>query len=351
MRQLMKKLIKAALWTDSHWGRKQNSEEHNQDCMNFVLWFIEQIKKDPTIDHLVFLGDFFETRSAINLDTLNRAYTAVKLLDDLNLPIFFIVGNHDLYFRHNRSVFSTRIFDNLKNFQIIDRPTFIKNVGTDGALFCPYLFHAEFAEYRDLINSSPVVFSHLEYKGFVMTGETYVLDHGPDPDDFAAPKKIFCGHFHKRQNKNNIYYIGSNMAMDFADANDTERGFGIYDYVADTIKYSDWPDGPTYIKTSLSALMNDISILRKDATVKCLADEDITLEESSELKGKFMSAYKLRDFNFEEPSVQSLIEDTNMDLSGLELEKTNKIVVTLLERIPPEGNIDPEQLIKIYTET
>ncbi len=342
------KLLKAALFTDIHFGRKSNAEQHNQDCLNFITWFIEQIKEDPSIDHIVFMGDFFENRSAINIATLSKAYNAVKMLDALDIPVFFIIGNHDLYHRNNRTVYSTEIFDSLKNFTLIDKPIFIEHVGVKGSLFCPFLFPDEFIEYRDLINSSPVVFSHLEFKGFIITGDTVVMEHGPDPDNYDKPKKIFCGHFHKRQQKDNIYYIGNTFPMDFSDANDNERGFAIYDHKKNSVVFHEWPDAPSYVKTKLSELLSSHkTILKSQATVKCLADQDITLEESNKLKETFVKDYNLREFTFEEETNTDTLEDTDIDLSGMELESTNNIVINLLGRIE-EKKIKTSTLIEIF---
>jgi len=35
---------KAAVFTDIHFGLKSNSLQHNQDCANFVDWFISEAK-------------------------------------------------------------------------------------------------------------------------------------------------------------------------------------------------------------------------------------------------------------------------------------------------------------------
>ncbi|MDF2435421.1 MAG: hypothetical protein JWP44_5052 [Mucilaginibacter sp.] len=344
----MKKLLKSATFTDIHFGRKNSSETHNQDCLNFITWIYESIKNDPTIDHIIFMGDFFESRNSINVATLNNAYSAVKLLDSLGLPIFFIIGNHDLYYRHNRSVYSTEVFGSLKNFILIDKPTFIDYVGNKGALFCPFLFPTEFVEYHDLINKSEIVFAHFELVGFIITGDTKIMDHGADPDDFKGPKRVFSGHYHKRQSRTNIIYTGSPFAMDYSDANDVERGYTVYNYKTDDVQFHNWKDGPSYVKTSLSELLDDSSMLKKDASVKCLADQDITLEEASKLKETFMKKYQLREFSFDEVATDDILEDTNMDLKGLEQESTDKIVTTLLGRIDNETRIKSEILIEIY---
>ena len=58
---------KAALWTDIHFGKRNNSILHNEDCLNFVKWFIQKIKEEGDVTHIIFLGDFFD--SAVNIYT------------------------------------------------------------------------------------------------------------------------------------------------------------------------------------------------------------------------------------------------------------------------------------------
>ena len=47
-------LKKAAVCTDIHFGKKTNSKVHNEDCIRFLEWFRDQVKKDPEIDHIMF---------------------------------------------------------------------------------------------------------------------------------------------------------------------------------------------------------------------------------------------------------------------------------------------------------
>jgi len=41
---------KAAVFTDIHFGLKSNSLQHNQDCANFVDWFITKAKNESGTD-------------------------------------------------------------------------------------------------------------------------------------------------------------------------------------------------------------------------------------------------------------------------------------------------------------
>lgn len=212
------------------------------------------------------------------------------------------------------------------------------------ALYSPFLFHPE---YTDLMqyNAIPFWWGHFEFKGFIVAGDSVKLEHGPDPEDYTKTT-IFSGHFHLRQSAKNIHYIGNTFPTTYADANDNNRGLGIYDYAKDEMTYVNY-EGPSFVKTTLTTLLEDPASLRKFASVKCLADADITLEEAAQLKEQFVSEFQLREFNFEEPSTQEALADTNMDLSGLETETTDSIVTTLLGRIE-ETKMHPEKLIEIY---
>lgn len=345
---MTKTLNKAACFTDIHWGRKNNSELHNQDCTRFIDWFCENVKADKEIDHIIFMGDWFEQRSAINGLTLDYAYKGACKLKELGLPVYFIVGNHDLFYRATRDVYSTNFFDSL-GFNMVDKPKVFDELSDKGALLCPFLFESEYASLVKYMKT-PVWFGHFEFKGFVITGDTKKMEHGPDPDDFSKPKRIFSGHFHKRQTSKNITYIGNAFPADFSDANDLQRGMAIYTYDSDDLEFKDWPECPSYIKTKLTDLVNaPEDILRKDAIVNCIVDKDINYEQSLKLKEQLTKKYKLREINLQEnPETQAALESTLLDESELEnLDTTDDLVKGMLEKIEADS-IKNKKLIEIY---
>jgi len=70
---------KVACFTDIHFGLKSNSVTHNQDCEEFVDWFIEESKKEGA-ETCIFLGDWHHNRNSINLITLD---TSLRCLEKL----------------------------------------------------------------------------------------------------------------------------------------------------------------------------------------------------------------------------------------------------------------------------
>ena len=115
---------KIACFTDIHWGLKQNSEDHNNNCIKFIEWMCDDVSKKH-VEAIVFLGDWFDNRSTINVHTLNFSHIGLSRLNKLNIPIFMIVGNHDMYHRHNRDIHSLVEFNNYTNVKVIDQPTIV----------------------------------------------------------------------------------------------------------------------------------------------------------------------------------------------------------------------------------
>ena len=96
---------KAAVFTDIHFGLKSNSLQHNQDCANFVDWFIEAAKKEGC-ETCFFLGDWNHHRASINIHTLQFGLQALEKLNAAFDTVYFIPGNHDLYYRDRRDIHS-----------------------------------------------------------------------------------------------------------------------------------------------------------------------------------------------------------------------------------------------------
>jgi DNA repair exonuclease SbcCD nuclease subunit len=347
----MKKLKKMAAFTDIHFGKKANSELHNQDCLNFIEWFCDYVRKDPGIDHIAFLGDWNENRSALNIQTLNYSYRGAKMLNDLGMPVYFIVGNHDLYHRHTREIHSVVPFSEFDNFVVIEEPTVVDDI-EGRALFCPYLFHDEYpslAKYLDI----PFWAGHFEFKGFEVTGYGMVMPTGPDPADYAGPDYIVSGHFHKRQARegSNVVYIGNTFPMDFGDAGDTGRGLMTYDFESKEMLFEDWEECPKYVKTTLTDILDNTATLYPGARVKCLVDVPISFEESTALKQSFTERYQLREFAMEESmELREALSETETSFEwtpDTELAGVDELVEQMLNEISSD-HIENELLIKVY---
>ncbi len=343
-------IANVAILTDIHFGAKGNSEQHNQDCLDYIDWFCSEVKANDSIDTIAFLGDWYENRNAINVSTINYSYIGAKKINELGFPVYFITGNHDLYHRHTREIHSVVHFNEFDHFILIEEPTVIENKDGD-ILFCPYMFHNEYGDLKKYLDL-PVWMGHFEFKGFVVTGSDIKMHHGPEPSDFAGPKVILSGHFHKRQlrQNSNIVYVGNTFPTTFGDANDYDRGMCTYDVPNNKIVFKNWKDCPKYIKTKLSDVLDKKVDLLPNSYVKCLADEEITFEESGILKRSLIKKHNLRDFVLEESLelTEALTEtEVEADFEVDEMMSIDEIIPKMLDQIESD-KIDNNKLIRIY---
>jgi len=343
---------KVICFTDIHFGAKSNQEQHNIDCYNYINWLISIIKFNNDIQAIIFMGDWFECRSSLNIATMNWSYKSASLLNELGLPIYFIIGNHDLYHRNTRDIHSLIHFKEFENFILIDEPTVFPEIGNGGAFLSPFLFHEEYKNLKQYLKYK-TWWGHFEFKGFVVTGSTNRMMSGPDVEDFKGPKHIFSGHFHKRQTINNITYIGNTFPTNFGDVNDTDRGCMIYDHDTDNMVFHNWEDCPKYFKLSFSDMRAVKVDIPTNSYVKCIIDTETSYEEIQTLKHNFSAVFKPRDLILEESGAKedSLTNTESEDIS-VEIDDITTIddlVVKLLNNIDNE-QLDNQLLIRIYSE-
>ena len=347
---LGKPLRKILMFTDIHFGKKNNSIVHNQDCLDFVDFVIDNVKKDPEIDAIAFLGDWFENRNAINVMTLDYADEAADKLDALGIPVFFDIGNHDLYHRHNRVVYSPKPFKNKTNFVIVDH--FIKVNGE--FLFTPYLFHDEYPQMVQFNGNTKYAFGHFEFRNFVLTGTSNIMEKGPEHTMFQDFTYIFSGHYHKRQIKDNTIYIGNTFPMDYGDAGDSARGICVLDVRTEMPKFIDWPQCPMYYKVNLSTLLDGSWTPPARARVTCFKDMDITYTEVQALKEEFSKGFELREFKVDEnvqEKKEALSEGADVEIDSLDASGLDATIQRLIETgVQATTTIDPKKLCEEYME-
>lgn len=334
------------MFTDIHFGARSNSDQHLQDCLDYIDWFCELAKTEKAT-HIAFLGDWFENRNAINVRTLKYSQEAARRLDALGLPIYFIIGNHDLYHRSNRSVFSTDGFSDLKNFHLINEPVEI----APDMFMSPFLFKDEYPQLAEKINSYKYVLGHFEFRDFVVTGADRRLEHGPDASQFTGPKYLLSGHFHLRQVNKNVVYIGNTFPTTYGDAGDDQRGAAMLTTADEELVFFNYENAPMFYKTRLTQVLAGDVDFKHGARVRCVLDADVSYSDVQALREEMMTTFELREFSVQE-DIQSK-QDAVMngaELEGeLDLSSLDSTVRQLIhEGVTPTPTIDPNFLVSLY---
>lgn len=247
---------KAAVCTDIHWGLKSNSLVHNQDCDQFIDWFIETAQKNGC-ETGMFLGDWHNHRASINLQTLNFSLGALEKLSRAFTQFFFIPGNHDLYYRDKRDITGVAWARHLPNIHICN------DWFQEGdVIIAPWLVGDDHKKISKM--SGKYMFGHFELPHFKMNAMVEMPDHGEIQNEhFGGFDKVFSGHFHLRQHKHNINYIGNCFPHNFADAGDDNRGMMILEWGQEP-EYLAWSGRPLYRVLKLSDLIDHGNNLLKN---------------------------------------------------------------------------------------
>ena len=330
---------KAAVFTDIHFGLKSNSTLHNEDCLNFVKWATAKAKEEGC-DTCLFLGDWHNNRASINILTLGYSLRALEHLNANFENTYFIPGNHDLYYRDKRDVQSVEWAKHLSNIHICNDWT------THGDVtIAPWLVGDDHKRLKKL--KGKYMFGHFELPGYMMNAMVAMPDHGEvDPtNDMAGFEHVFSGHFHKRQTKGNITYLGNCFPHNYADAGDDDRGLMILEWDKPPV-YHAWPEQPMYRVFQLSDVLKNTEVMLKpNMHVRVNLDIDISYEEATFIKETFMDTYGLREITIIPAKVTDL---SDYEIQGnIAFESIDQIVFGQLNNIESE-QFNKNLLLDIY---
>lgn len=342
---------KAAVFTDLHMGEHNDEERFNQDCHDFLDWFVSEARR-LKCDRVIFLGDWWHNRFRLSSETLASGTLAFRKLLALGLPIDIIVGNHDMPRKAQRDI------NTCAHFGFSPLVTIRDKVEVDGGVaWVPYLVGAEHAIVPTL--KAPYLFGHLELPLF-LTNQTQTFHDGGGlhMDHFIDVERILTGHFHKRQLKRNkhgipIWYIGSPFGHNFNDMGDRQKGFCTIVWGEDPV-FHDYADGPRYDAVDASVLLEYIEqgAIPKLLSVKSFVEvvDDIGLSEDDRADIKAIVKDHVRSFRFRNPPP----EETGGETTEAEQQHediNDHVKHELQQYTSPSGEIDAKLLIEIYEGT
>ena len=327
---------RAACFTDIHYGLKQNSRQHLIDCDNYITWFIEEAKA-RNCETCIFLGDWHHHRASINIATMNSTIKDLKRLNDAFETVYFITGNHDLFYREKRDLNSIEFARDLSNFVMVD-----EHFLQDGVAIIPWLVGDEHKQVAKM--KCKYMFGHFELPYFKMNAMIEMPDHGGiRADMLSGPEYVFSGHFHKRQYKNNIHYIGNAFPHNYADAQDNDRGAMFLEWGSEPV-YVNWAECPKYLTMGLRQLLEaPEQYLDAQTHARVKLDVNISYEEANFIRETFAEKFKVREIQL----LPVKEEEEAFEGGEIQFESVDQIVIQQLETI--ESNlVDTDELVKIY---
>ena len=220
--------MKIALINDTHFGARGDSQLFFDYFMRFFDDVFFPYVREHNIDTVIHAGDLMDRRKFVNFSILNQVRTKfIQRLREENIDFHCILGNHDVYYRNTNEVNSVReLFGS--DIKLYEKPEVVEFDGLQIALL-PWVNKENHNDSVNFIKTAaaPILIGHLELEGYeVMRGVGF--DGGMSPKLFDRYEKVLSGHFHCRQEKDNIYYLGTQYQITFADVTET-KGFHILD--------------------------------------------------------------------------------------------------------------------------
>lgn len=196
------------LFTDTHFGWKNNSMTWLNSQMNFIYnQFIPTIKKLSTKDdvRVIHLGDVFDSRSTISTYVASKVVQAFKDIRECCDEFIIVCGNHDFYSPNSDMVNTVQLLLGHMDITIVDQ----KMYEHDDRAFIPWYVW----ENKEFETDAKYIFCHADIVGTI-------------PPATCSGKTIFSGHIHTPNcnDKRGLYNLGSCYSLNFADSNST-RGF------------------------------------------------------------------------------------------------------------------------------
>jgi hypothetical protein len=326
------------IFTDLHLGLKHNSKTHNESCVQFVDWMISQADLKQ-IRTCVFLGDWSHHRAHVNVVTLNYSLQCLRRLSESFDHVIMLLGNHDLYYRDRLDMHSIPYVKEFPNVHLIH-----KTVQTDQIAFVPWMVGDDWKQISQI--RKPYRMCHAEIARFQMNALVEMPDNGTlTTDHFEHQKLVMSGHFHKRQRKGHVLYVGNAFPHNYSDAHDDARGCVFWSPGSEP-EFLSWPQAPKYRLYMMSEIIQEPHKYLDALThAKIQVDVDMSHEDSMFLKQLFENQLGVRDISFLNSGNQ--MDQQVLPDGKINFESVDTIVLSHLNSIE-STSMQKQTLIDIY---
>jgi len=308
------------LISDVHAGVRSNSMEWLQIQKDyFNNWFIPLIKNKKQDDDVLFiLGDIFDNRQNLSILVLNDMIAIFEEMAKI-LPIYIILGNHDIYNRSTNDINSLKVLNYISNIKIIKEPEIITLDNGKTLFMLPWRANHEVERDTILNNNSDYLFCHLDICGFKFNGHTSVLD-GNDVNVFSKYIRVFGGHIHWRQNKNNINLIGSIIPLTRGDSGNS-KGVYLFDPNSNDLKFIENTYSPRFLKFKLSLLLEKTLEEFQGLTKNNFVDIIVTTEQSTSIP-----LNQLIELSKEHRQLNIILDNTDTDIDVTNITNESELI-------------------------
>lgn len=221
--------MKIAIITDQHFGVRGDSSAFLTNAEEFYTTIFFPYLKKHGIKEVWDLGDTFDKRKFINIETIHRVKKFYfDVLQKEGIKLHILLGNHTTYYKNTSEVNTIESVLKEYNVTVYSDPQEVV-IGNLNVSIIPWINESNEGNLKYLLRNtkSKIAFGHLEIQGFqVLRG--IKCETGFDKTLFDVYDKVFTGHFHQKHDNGKIFYLGSPYQTTAADLNEP-KGFHIFD--------------------------------------------------------------------------------------------------------------------------
>ena len=312
--------MKIYFLADTHLGAKSDNPIILKDMMDyynnvFIPYCRAHVQPD---DILVHLGDVFDNRAHIGLNTITCAFNLFEELSTIFSDIRICVGNHDMFQKSSNDITGLYIVKYIPNIKIYFEPQ-VETICEKDILFMPWIEDLKEQSKLCKLHNVDYIMGHLEINGSVTNSRKNIKLKSNDAVDIKDFKKahVFAGHIHIRQKSKNITYVGTPYHKDRGDCSNT-KGITILDLETGKTQFVENTYSPQYIAENIYDIL--------DCTVEELKSKwnnnyvDLYINSNHIIECKFDKLRELlsttyREFNPISNKVDVVVENKEIKIS------------------------------------
>ena len=223
--------MKIALITDTHFGARNDNLAFNEYFYKFWENTFFPYIEEHGIDTVIHLGDVMDRRKFVSYKIAKDFRERfMQRFVDMGITVHMMVGNHDTFYKNTNDVNSLSELVDGRNPNIFVYPE-AATVEFDGTpiMFIPWINPENYAKTMQAIQdtNAQIAMGHLEINGFEMHAGHF-SESGYDKGFLKKFDTVFSGHFHKKSDDGQVYYLGNTYQMTWSD-NGCPKGFHIFD--------------------------------------------------------------------------------------------------------------------------
>ena len=252
---------KIFIFTDTHLGTRGNSVEWmdivEQAHYDFIIPTIKKHYKPGDI--IIHCGDVFDNRTSLNVKSMNMGIDIYEKLGEIG-PVHIIVGNHDIYYKHNTEVSSVDCLKYIPNINIYKDVDILEIAGKK-LLLMPWRKNVqeEAKTLKDMQEEHNCdyafmhgTFSLIKYNKHIDVKK----DEGASTKSSDGYKRVYTCHIHWSQQRGNINVIGTPYQITRGDSGNL-KGMFVLDLETGKDTFYENTVSPKFIQFTIDQIDKD----------------------------------------------------------------------------------------------